>query len=284
MRTLLVNLEISPVLDSVLQCALLVAQRFGGYIEGLHMRPGHPDVIAAGADGFVAAAPDLVASFERDARDRAEHARSLFEEFVTRHGLPRPGVSATDRITADWRVETSSGHGAIGSLGRVFDMVVAGRPLPDALSPSMAALESALFEAGRPVLIAPPVAPEKLGENIVIAWNGSTETARTLGFVMPFLEQAQKITVVTVLKGNVPGPTAAELARNLQRSGLDVHWRETDPRDRSVGQAILDESADLGADLIVKGAYTQSRLRQMIFGGATSHILAEATVPVVMAN
>ena len=48
MRTILVNLEISPVLDSALQCTLLVAQRFGGYIEGLHMRPGQPDIIATG--------------------------------------------------------------------------------------------------------------------------------------------------------------------------------------------------------------------------------------------
>ena len=82
MRTILVNLEISPVLDSALQCALLVAQRFGGYIEGLHMRPGQPDIIAAGADGFVAAAPDLVASFEREARERAERARTTFEAFM----------------------------------------------------------------------------------------------------------------------------------------------------------------------------------------------------------
>ena len=82
MRTILVNLEVSPVLDSALQCALLVAQRFGSYIEGLHMRPGQPDIIAAGADGFVAAAPDLVASFEREARERAERARDPFEAFM----------------------------------------------------------------------------------------------------------------------------------------------------------------------------------------------------------
>ena len=63
MRTVLVNLEVSPVLDSALQCALLIGRRYGSYIEGLHMRPGQPDIIAAGADGFVAAAPDLVASF-----------------------------------------------------------------------------------------------------------------------------------------------------------------------------------------------------------------------------
>ena len=285
MRTILVNLEISPVLDSVLQSALLVARRFGSYIEGLHMRPGQPDIIAAGADGFVAAAPDLVASFEREARDRAERARNVFEEFMAANDLPRatgqPGESA---VSADWRIEVTSGHGAIGNIGRVFDLLVVGRPLADSVSPSMAALETALFESGRPLLIAPPDRPTTLGENILITWNCSTETARTVVFAMPLLTRAKHITVISVQRETVPGPSAAELARNLQRHGLSVEWREVGPSARTTGDAIMREARIAGADLIIKGAYTQSRLRQMIFGGATSYILAESELPVIMAH
>jgi nucleotide-binding universal stress UspA family protein len=285
MRTILVNLEISPVLDSALHCALLTAQRFGSYMEGLHMRPGQPDIIAAGADGFVAAAPDLVAGFEREARDRAERARETFEAFMARHGLPRSsGLPTGGGISADWRVEATSGHAAIGSLGRVFDLLVLGRPLKDSVAPSMAALETALFESGRPLLIAPPTPPQAIGERVLVAWNCSTETARTVAFAMPFLTQAKQITVVQVQRGTVPGPSAAELAHNLQRHGLSVDWREVPLGDRSVGDVIMREAHAVGADLVVKGAYTQSRLRQMIFGGATSHILAEADLPVIMAN
>ena len=127
MRTILVNLEVSPVLDSALQCALLIGRRFGSYIEGLHMRPGQPDIIAAGADGFVAAAPDLVASFEREARERAERARTRFEEFMASNSLPRAtGLPPGGGLCADWRIEVSSGHGAIGSTGRVLDLIVMG--------------------------------------------------------------------------------------------------------------------------------------------------------------
>ena len=285
MRTILVNLEISPVLDSVLQSALLVARRFGSYIEGLHMRPGQPDIIAAGADGFVAAAPDLVASFEREARDRAERARNAFEEFMAANGLPRATtLPAGASISADWRIEVTSGHGAIGNIGRVFDLLVVGRPLADSVSPSMAALETALFESGRPLLIAPPDRPATLGENILITWNCSTETARTVAFAMPLLTRAKHITVISVQRETVPGPSAAELARNLQRHGLSVEWREVGPSARTTGDAIMREARIAGADLIIKGAYTQSRLRQMIFGGATSHILAESELPVIMAH
>lgn len=285
MRTILVNLEMSPVLDSVLESALLVGRRFGSYIEGLHMRPGQPDIIAAGADGFVAAAPDLVASFEREARERAERAREAFEAFTARHSLPRaasqpPGAG----ICADWRIESSSGHAAIGGLGRVFDLIVLGRPLRDSVSPSTAALETALFESGRPLLIAPPDPPRELGQRIVIAWNCSTETARTVAFAMPFLAQAQQITVLTVQRGTVPGPSAAELAHNLQRHGLAVDWREVPSGEHGPGETVLRQARELGADLLIKGAYTQSRLRQLIFGGVTSHILAEAELPVIMAH
>jgi nucleotide-binding universal stress UspA family protein len=123
-----------------------------------------------------------------------------------------------------------------------------------------------------------------MGEHVLVAWNCSTETARTVAFAMPLLAVAQRITVLTVQRGTVPGPSAAELARNLQRHGMSVEWKEVPPGDQSTGEAILREARNCGADLIIKGAYTQSRLRQMIFGGATSHILAAAELPVVMAN
>jgi nucleotide-binding universal stress UspA family protein len=120
---------------------------------------------------------------------------------------------------------------------------------------------------------------------VVIAWNGSTETARTVAFAMPFLLAAERVVVLAVQKGMVPGPSAAELAHNLRRHGIDVEWREVPHSDpRHAGEAMLSEARALEADLLVKGAYTQSRLRQMIFGGATSHVLAKAELPILMAN
>jgi nucleotide-binding universal stress UspA family protein len=101
---------------------------------------------------------------------------------------------------------------------------------------------------------------------------------------MPLLARAEAVHVLSVEGGMVPGPTGAELAASLRRHGLRVEAGAADPGRRSTGEAILAETARLGGDLLVKGAYTQSRLRQMIFGGATSHLLAEAEVPVLMAH
>jgi len=148
----------------------------------------------------------------------------------------------------------------------------------------MAAVEAALFESGRPILIAPPSPPAHIAENIVIAWNRSTETARVTAFAMPLLHQAKKVTVLTVSGGMAPGPEGAELARCLRMNGIAAEAVNVEPGNRSAGEMMLHTATELGCDLMVKGAYTQSRLRQMIFGGATSHILAKTNLPVFMAH
>jgi nucleotide-binding universal stress UspA family protein len=81
-----------------------------------------------------------------------------------------------------------------------------------------------------------------------------------------------------------PGPSGEELARSLALHGIQVTARHVQGRGRTPGQAFLEEAKSFGADLLIKGAYTQSRLRQLIFGGATRHIIMEATMPVLLAH
>jgi nucleotide-binding universal stress UspA family protein len=148
----------------------------------------------------------------------------------------------------------------------------------------MHTLESALFESGRPILITPPTPPKSMGESIVISWNGSTETARTISFAMPFLQQAAKVSVVSIVDDMVPGPSGQDIVRHLRRNGIPATAVDAKLNKRDIGEAMLGEAMVQGADLIVKGAYTHSRLRQMIFGGATSYMLANTEVPIIMAH
>jgi nucleotide-binding universal stress UspA family protein len=167
----------------------------------------------------------------------------------------------------------------------VFDMIVLARPGDEWQSPSMITLESALFESGRPVLIAPPASPRSLATNILVAWNQSTEQARTMADAMPFLRSADRITILTVEGATVAGPNGEQMARSLAMNGIKAETMTLKPTGkRSAGETILAKADELGCDLIVKGAYTQSRLRQMIFGGTTRHILANAKLPVLMAH
>src|SRR5690606_4312477 len=148
----------------------------------------------------------------------------------------------------------------------------------------MSTLESALFDSGRPVLMAPPEPPATLGETVLIHWNASTETARNILFAMPILKKARRVALIAVEGALAPGPGIKDAVGYLEANGIAATDRTVTGRGHRPGEAILAEAAAIGADLLVKGAYTQSRLRQMIFGGATSYILSAAELPVLFAH
>jgi nucleotide-binding universal stress UspA family protein len=124
--------------------------------------------------------------------------------------------------------------------------------------------------------------PKSLGQTVLIHWNASTETARAILFAVPILRKAKRVSLIAVEGHIVPGPSVRDALAHLKANGI-VATEKTVSR-QAPGEAILAEAAVVGADLLVKGAYTQSRLRQMIFGGATSHILAAAGLPVFFAH
>lgn len=284
MRTILVPLEESDVLPSILESALIVANRFNSYIEGLYEQPGLTEVVVAG-EGLGVTPPDLVETFQQQEKERAVRAHELFEAFMKEKGVPLDGGgSPQDRSTAGWVEEEMPGRDLVGNRGRLFDLIVVGRPVRSSATPTMSLLEAALFETGRPILIAPPKPPSALGRNVVISWNGSYETPRCITFAMPLLLSADKVTVLQVEEGMVPGPSAADATIHLRRNGINAEAVAVEAGRRTAGEAVLEEAEKLGADLLVKGAYTRSRIRQMIFGGITSHILDAAEMPVLMCH
>ena len=76
----------------------------------------------------------------------------------------------------------------------------------------------------------------------------------------------------------MPGPSVKEAVAHLQANGIPATDKTVTPTRNRPGEAILAEAAAVGADLLIKGAYTQSRLRQMIFGGATPPRARQSTV------
>jgi nucleotide-binding universal stress UspA family protein len=267
---------------TVLEIARLTAERFGSSIVGLNAVTTEYAVVFGGEMGFSISA-DVDRTLEREGQERREQARAMFDAFMAAHGIPMGAGADVDKPRAEWREEAGRQNAVVGTLGRVYDLIIVERPAQLA-SLAEATLEDALFESGRPVLMAPPTPPQSIGERILVAWNGSTETARAVALAMRFLKRAQAVHVVSVEGAMTPGPSADDLGESLRRHGLQVTARHVAARGRVPGQVFLDEAKETGADLLVKGAYTQSRLRQMIFGGATRHIIMEADLPVLLAH
>ncbi len=284
MRTLLVPVETDHMLDATLGTALVVARRFGSHIEGMHVHP----IAGSSPTGWggppIGSEMGLADILERQNQERAKHVQRLFEAFF-RDRLVVGGESegSDGEATVSWRQETASGLAAYGERGRVRDLIVIPRPDGEGGSIHGGLIQPLLFDSGRPLLIAPPVAPGSVGECVVIAWNGSMEAARTLALAMPFVVSTDRLVLLTVEASAVPGPSGEDVAENLTRHGVEVETMSVRGKPRLIGEAILETASGLGADLLIRGAYTQGRMRQIMFGSSTNHILRNTKVPVFMA-
>jgi len=285
MKSILVPVEHSASLGAQLEVAALAATQFAAHIAGVAPRSDFSNYLIGAGAGVGATIPVALEDLQREEAERIEQARSAFGQFVRAHKIGWDDPATPQRHpTATWIEEIDSGDAAVAQLARLYDISVLARPTPDSPVARRQLLEAVLFESGRPILISPPEAPQSLGKRVMIAWNGSTETTRAISLAMAFLAKAERVIVLAVEGGMVDGPSAEDVRRMLTRSGVAAEARTVKPEGRSTGQAILAEAQRENIDLVIKGAYTHSRLRQMIFGGATTHIINETTLPVFMAH
>ena len=283
MKNVLVAMEPTPLLGCVLEIALRTTERFKSYVEGIAVRTDLGDV------GPIAEvyAPSRLPPPPKLGSEHARQARQEFESFMQKRGL-KAADAGPQTLAYGWRNNSTFSDIDVAGYARSFDVTVFARHALSDILDRQNAFQATLFESGRPTLIAPPTVPATFGERVLIHWNGSTETARTIALALPVLTQARSVLVLT-LEGGVllaraaPG-SGRQLVKHLALHGVKATHKTVGIERHSPGETILAEAAAAGCDLIVKGAYTQSRFRQMMFGGATSHILAKSELPVLMAH
>ena len=251
---------------SAFELAAKLARGFDSRLVGLEP-PSYGVMSMAWADAGMGAPIGGGLAEDAEERQRVAAVKQAFEQ-------------SARGLASEWRSAEDSGPTAIGIIGRAYDLIVMPQPGPLPKMPE-SVFETALFDSGRPVLVVPPGFRGTVGKKILFAWNGSTESARAISLAMPVLSRADAIDVLSVDAAMVPGPSSAEIAQSLSSHGLKVTSQHVKPGSRSAGQTIVETAIAGGADLIVKGAYTQSRLRQMIFGGMTRHLILHSTLPVL---
>src|SRR5579871_4880604 len=210
MKTILVPIEPHDAIQSVLETALLLGRKFNSYIEGFALRPAIGNLVTMDPVSSLT----VVSARENDA-EIVKQARVIFEAFMRENAVPTAGTAGAS-VSQAWRDATPDGDEYVGSYGRVFDITVLGAPLGSRQGPRMMTLEVALFESGRPVLLAPATPPHAIGETILLAWNCSTEQARATAFAMPLLRKSARVVVCTVEGATVPGPSGEEITRYLR--------------------------------------------------------------------
>ena len=275
-KHILVPVDGTPLDERALSAAFGLARLFAGHVDVLHIRPDPRQNIQLIGEGFSAEMLDnVLVEAERAARESAENARRAFDHAVSMtpvEVVERP--RDYERFTACWRAVTG-GPGMLGREGRFADLVLFAQAPEDSSRTPM--LEAALFDSGRPLLLASAATAIDAFPSVAIAWNGSLPAVRAVGCAMPFLSRATTVTILTVEEGmgaRSPVPAhAARLVEHLAWHGIDAVVQSVRRQDRSVGEALAGKATELGAGLLVMGGYGHSRFREMILGGATRHML-----------
>jgi nucleotide-binding universal stress UspA family protein len=274
-KTILVHLNDTRRAEALLEPAIQLATRYNSHLLGLHVyatMPAPPVPM-----GY---ASSVLGSIVAQERKQGEEIAATFSRMTANgafvpewHLLKVPHVDLAPVVM---------GH------GRAADLIIAGQTDPDwDLSPLLDFPERLALESGRPVLVIPYAGRyPRIGRNVVIAWKAGRESARAVFDALPLLQGAENVHILEI-KGRGDESSMSpdtSIAASLARHGIKPTIRTSVAPDTSVGDEILSRTSDLDADLLVMGAYGHSRMRELVFGGATRHITRHMTVPTLFSH
>ena len=270
-----------------LPTAFNVARGFGAHVDVVFARPSPTDTVPIIGEGLSSGLIDQITeAAERDWRMRCRAARAAFDQVRATFGADERDVPpGPGSLSTAWRQKVGREDSVVRHMSALSDLVIltneAGGREGSHLS---ATVEAVLLQGGRPVLLVPHHAPHHVGASVAIAWNGRPQCARAVSGALPLLKMAEAVHVLTAATARTDPAVAGELVDYLAWHGIDAQASRIDPGEAPVGAALLRAAAELGADLLVMGGYGHSRLRELILGGVTRFVMANAGLPVLMAH
>jgi nucleotide-binding universal stress UspA family protein len=283
LKTVLVPLFGDAGDRSSLAAAATLAKRFGAHLDVVHAERDPVDELPMTGAPLDPTTIELIfKDAEADIAEQAKAARKTFEDWSSKGEIRLASEpNGADGASASWIQLKSRAPDVVTRSGRLADLIVL--PAPNGGDESLrhrATIEAALTDTGRPVLLVPLKRMGAIGKVIAVGWNGSAEAARAIAAAMPLLTQAERVVLLAAPQDGA-GEDVAQLARSLAWHGIaaDVHRFEAGD---DVGAAIVEAASEVKADLLVIGAYSHSRIREMVFGGVTRHVLKGVDISVLL--
>jgi nucleotide-binding universal stress UspA family protein len=179
--------------------------------------------------------------------------------------------------TLEWRSLQTNPGDFVATQARAADLIIIGsNPGGSAIDPaSQLDPGDVVLRAGRPVLIVPPSVMGLKGKHALIAWKDTREARRAVSDSLPLLKHADEVTLVRIIEASddkaAIQASLADISSWLGRHGVKAATISQNPTGKPDQLGTM--AADLGADLIVAGAYGHSRLREWAWGGVTRDLL-----------
>jgi nucleotide-binding universal stress UspA family protein len=255
------------------RAAMALAARLGARLDALYVAD-----LPATAFSLPEAVPVQLEETQRRVAEAQTH-NDEWQRTLGAHGL-----------SGSWRVTQGDTVQTVSQAASGYDLLVMERSQQRSDAPvGFGSVSRCVFACGRPVLVVPDVSPVAgIGSRVLVAWNGSRESALALAAALPVLQRADEVQVLDGSEMNadmLPVLPPPGLADWLQRHGIraTVETFVTGP-SHAAGPAVLDAAHERGADLIVMGAWSRSRLAQMVLGGTTRHLFMHGDVPMLVAH
>jgi nucleotide-binding universal stress UspA family protein len=264
--------------EALLAPTVSLAEKFQAHLVGLSVVPPIAVISAGAPDG-----PPIVLD---------EHCKLYREE----NPAMRSAFESATRgraFVSEWRDDEANAYGVADRVlqyARAADLVVAAQTDAQwAWTEWLDVADRLAIESGRPVLIVPNAGVHAgVGEKVLVAWNARREAARAVFDALPILQRAKEVKVVWVnpqsehdLAQDIP---AADICTALARHGVKCQATEQVRPRAGVGETLLACAKDMSADLLVMGCYGHTRLREFVLGGASRHVLAHMSLPVLMSH
>jgi nucleotide-binding universal stress UspA family protein len=284
MKAILVPVSNRPESETALQIAAELGQKVGASVTGCHLRPHQQaDSDYKPSPLSLFGSPNRRWLEELDAKSTksaAAGAHRMFIRVIEKAGYElakKPKLNSTN--VGIWLERVGSPDRLMAILGPVADLVVLNRPTANGRVARLFML-AGLLHSGRPVLVLPQKQTKAPGKRIAIAWNQSAEVARVVSSCMALVQSAEQVTIIACGPEGRPGPKASQLKTYLRNYGVDAKVVVTPGRNEEA--ELMNVYRDSKSDLLIMGAYSRPRLREVVFGGMTEFMLSKARIPVIL--
>ena len=272
LKHILLHLDDSDASANCMAVAFDLAQKHDAHLTGIYVLP---DMTVPGY-GEMPVPGDLIQRLEKQDLAIADQVKTGFEAAAGKAGQ-----------VAEWCCMKGYAPEQIALQARYADLVIVAKSTAENYFSDRRTLpERLVFTSARPLLLIPDRdSDHSFGKHVVIAWNGRREAVRAVNDALPLLAQATRVNVLAVNSSEAESAiVTADLCQYLSRHGVNAEGTEIIAKDADIGAVLLAQADELGAGLIVMGAYGHSRWRELILGGATQYILEQTTIPVLLSH
>ena len=273
--TVMVSLALDQPNEARLEAACQIAERFDAALVGI------------AASQF---SPSPYFSLGAQAQNLIDQGQAALKSQMAELEAQFLGAIKKRAKSVEWRSAIDFPSRYLLQQARCADIIVSGGH-SDAFSDPFVRVspKDLVMQAGRPLLVVPDTATWLDLRSMLVAWKDTTEARRAIADSLPLLRKAQDVTVAEIVEGDDSRPAAVSRVRDvvawLSRHGIVAREFVPEKNGGRDAPAKLDQIAtDVGAGVIVAGAYGHSRLRELVLGGMTQHLLAQTARCVLLSH